>query len=121
MLRAVRRASIVGGAGTGKTILAAEKARRLAKEGFRTLLVCFNSALAGMLAVAVEDVARDTGLLDVKTFHQLCEDLGREAGVLGVWMRVLPLSCPCAGYLHGGDRAGTLFAPDNACGPPAEG
>jgi superfamily I DNA/RNA helicase len=31
----------------------------------------------------VEDVARDTGLLDVKTFHQLCEDLGREAGVLG--------------------------------------
>jgi hypothetical protein len=83
MLRAVRRASIVGGAGTGKTILAAEKARRLAKEGFRTLLVCFNSALAGMLAVAVDDVARDTGLLDVKTFHQLCEDLGREAGVLG--------------------------------------
>ena len=83
MLRAVRRASIVGGAGTGKTILAVEKARRLAREGFRTLLVCFNSALAGMLAVEVEDVARDTGLLDVKTFHQLCEDLGREAGVLG--------------------------------------
>ena len=83
MLRAVRRASIVGGAGTGKTILAVEKARRLAREGFRTLLVCFNSALAGMLAVEVEDVARDTGLLDVKTFHQLCEDLGREAGLLG--------------------------------------
>ena len=30
----------------------------------------------------VEDVARDTGFLEVKTFHQLCEDLGREAGVL---------------------------------------
>ena len=83
MLREVRRASIVGGAGTGKTILAVEKARRLAKDGFRTLLVCFNSALAGMLAVEVGDVARDTGLLDVKTFHQLCEDLGREAGMLG--------------------------------------
>jgi hypothetical protein len=76
MLREVRRASIVGGAGTGKTILAAEKARRLAKEGFRTLLVCFNSALAGLLAAEVEGVTRDTGLLDVKTFHQLCEDLG---------------------------------------------
>ena len=83
LLRDVRRASIVGGAGTGKTILAAEKARRLAKEGFRTLLVCFNSALAGMLAAEVEAVARDTGFLEIKTFHQLCEDLGREAGVLG--------------------------------------
>jgi hypothetical protein len=82
-MRGMRRASIVGGAGTGKTILAAEKARRLAQEGYRTLLVCFNSALAGMLAGEVDAAARDTGYLDVKTFHQLCEDLGREAGVLG--------------------------------------
>ncbi len=99
MLRGVRRASIVGGAGTGKTMLAAEKARRLAREGFRTLLVCFNSALAGMLAEEVENVARETGFLEVKTFHQLCEDLGREAGVLaprpvpppqGWWDETLP-------------------------------
>jgi hypothetical protein len=46
-LRGVRRAAIVGGAGTGKTMLAAEKARRLANEGFSTLLVCFNAPLAG--------------------------------------------------------------------------
>ncbi len=63
-------------------MLAAEKARRLAKDGFRTLLVCFNSPLAAMLADEVDAVARATGLLEVKTFHQLCEDLGREAGVL---------------------------------------
>ena len=81
-LRSQRRAAIVGGAGTGKTMLAAEKARRLAKDGFRTLLVCFNSPLAAMLADEVEDVASATGLLEVKTFHQLCEDLGHEAGVL---------------------------------------
>ena len=82
VLRGVRRASIVGGAGTGKTMLAVEKARRLAREGFRTLLVCFNSPLARMLAAETEAVAATTGLLTVATFHQLCEDLGREAGTL---------------------------------------
>ena len=82
-LRGVRRAAIVGGAGTGKTMLAAEKARRLARDGFRTLLICFNAPLARMLAEVTSDVAEATGLLDVITFHQLCQDLGREAGVLG--------------------------------------
>ena len=43
-LRGVRRAGIVGGAGTGKTMLAIAKAKQLASEGFETLLVCFNSA-----------------------------------------------------------------------------
>ena len=99
LLRGQRRASIVGGAGTGKTLLAAEKARRLAREGFRTLLVCFNAPLARVLADELESTARDTGLLDVKTFHQLCEDLGREADVLAArpepptqewWNRTLP-------------------------------
>jgi hypothetical protein len=83
MLRGVRRAAIVGGAGTGKTMLAAEKARRLAREGFATLLICFNAPLARMLAEATADVAAETGQLTVATFHQLCQDLGREAGVLG--------------------------------------
>ena len=54
----VRRAAIVGGAGTGKTMLAAEKARRLASEGFETLLVCFNSPLAAMLAEETDEVAQ---------------------------------------------------------------
>ena len=99
MLRGVRRAAIVGGAGTGKTMLAAEKARRLAREGFETLLVCFNSPLSAMLADEVDAVSRATGRLEVKTFHQLCEDLGREAGVLPArpapvpqdwWDRTLP-------------------------------
>jgi hypothetical protein len=99
LLRGQRRASIVGGAGTGKTLLAAEKARRLARDGFRTLLVCFNAPLARVLADELESTARDTGLLDVKTFHQLCEDLGHEADVLADrpapptqewWDRTLP-------------------------------
>jgi hypothetical protein len=98
-LRNVRRAAIIGGAGTGKTLLAAEKARRLAGEGYRTLLVCFNAPLARMLSDELESTMRDTGLLDVRTFHQLCADLGTEADVLADrptpidqdwWDRTLP-------------------------------
>jgi superfamily I DNA/RNA helicase len=64
-------------------MLAAEKARRLAREGFSTLLVCFNAPLARMLAEATADVAAETEQLTVATFHQLCQDLGREAEALG--------------------------------------
>jgi superfamily I DNA/RNA helicase len=63
-------------------MLAIEKAERLAREGYRTLLVCFNSPLARELADMTAPTATETGLLDVSTFHQLCEDLGREAGTL---------------------------------------
>ncbi len=110
-LRAQRRAAIVGGAGTGKTMLAAEKARRLATQGYRTLLVCFNSPLAAMLSDVVEAAGGLQGLLEVKTFHQLCEDLGREAGVLPPrptpppqewWDRTLPRALDeAAEQLHG--------------------
>jgi hypothetical protein len=50
MLRRYRRAAIVGGAGTGKTMLAMEKAQQLADAGFRVLFVCFNRNLAEWLS-----------------------------------------------------------------------
>ncbi len=50
LLRRQRRALIVGGAGTGKSVLAVERARRLAAEGFSVLLTCFNRPLAKHLA-----------------------------------------------------------------------
>ena len=81
-LRNTRRAAVVGGAGTGKTMLAIAKAKQLASEGFDTLLVCFNSPLARLLFDETLDVAGRTRHLQVRTFHQLAEDLGREAGVL---------------------------------------
>jgi hypothetical protein len=68
MLRRQRRVMIAGGAGTGKTLLAREKAVRLANEGMRTLLVCFNRGLADHLREQCADVAG----LDVATFHQVC-------------------------------------------------
>lgn len=74
-----RRAAICGGAGTGKTLLAVEKARRLAGEGFRTLLVCYNRPLAEHLARVCEGT---TGL-EVWSFHALCQERCDRAKPLG--------------------------------------
>lgn len=49
-LRRNRRFVITGGAGTGKTVLAIEQARRLAREGVKVLLTCYNEPLAQHLA-----------------------------------------------------------------------
>lgn len=80
-LRRQRRAAVCGPAGCGKTMLAAEKARRLAKDGFRTLLVYFNQPLARELASQLAD-APAPGCLDVSTFHELCRRLGHAHGLL---------------------------------------
>lgn len=68
LLRSHRRAAVTGGAGTGKTVLAAEKAKRLARDGFRTLLTCYNRQLADFLATACSGIPN----LEVMSFHQLC-------------------------------------------------
>lgn len=67
-LRTVRCALVTGAAGTGKTILAIERARRLAADGFRTLLVCYNELLSRSLQAQFGNdlPARIT------TFHHLC-------------------------------------------------
>jgi len=67
-LRAHRRVAVSGGAGTGKTVLAVEKAKRLANEGFKTLLTCYNRQLADHLAQICGSIPN----LDVMSFHQLC-------------------------------------------------
>lgn len=83
ILGRVPRASVVGPAGSGKTILATEKARRLAEAGQRVLLVCFNAPLETALARRPDlDPFVAAGRLVVSTFHQLCERLGQEAGTL---------------------------------------
>ena len=73
-----RRVVVTGGAGTGKTLLALEKAKRLARtEGFRTLMTCFNQPLAEYLAASAGEVPN----LTVRNFHELCIDLARQAGI----------------------------------------
>jgi AAA domain/UvrD-like helicase C-terminal domain/Nuclease-related domain len=79
--KTLHRLEVVGPAGSGKSMLAAEKARRLAREGYRTLLVCFNQRLATSLIRELEDAPAPAGL-DVTTFHRLCERLGTDTGVL---------------------------------------
>lgn len=63
-----RRVMVAGGAGTGKTLIAREKAVRTAQQGLRTLLVCYNRGLADHLREQCAGIDR----LDVASFHQLC-------------------------------------------------
>ena len=80
------RAAFKGAAGTGKTVLAMEKARRMALAGKRVLLLCFNRPLAAHLAREAD------GAFAVKTFHVFCRHLAQRAE--------LPFTPPT-----GGDKA----------------
>lgn len=68
-LRHRHRASIAGGAGTGKTVIALQHAKSLALQGLQTLLVCYNRALADFLKRQVQDIPK----LHAMSFHQLCD------------------------------------------------
>ncbi|GGF99106.1 nuclease [Rhodococcoides trifolii] len=48
-IRLLRRVEVRGGAGSGKTFLAVEQARRLAKSGERVALLCYSHGLASYL------------------------------------------------------------------------
>lgn len=69
------RALISGSAGTGKTLLAVEKAKRLAQAGFRVLFTCFNINLA----LWVERQLANTDVV-TKHFHGICYDVAERAG-----------------------------------------
>lgn len=73
-----RRVAVCGGAGTGKTVLAREVARRLAAGGERVLVLCYNRMLADLLA---RDAANGVTGVTVATFHGLAEELARAAGL----------------------------------------
>ena len=75
-----RRAAVSGCAGSGKTMLAAEKATRLACQGFRVLLTCFNKHLAADLQTRL----RPSANLDIMSFQALCYRLAQRAGMLPV-------------------------------------
>ena len=76
-IEAVQRAAISGGAGTGKTILAIEEAKRCANSGARTLFVCYNRGLAKQ----VRHRLRDNPQIAAMTFHELCTNMTKRAGL----------------------------------------
>ena len=66
---------VTGCAGSGKTMLAVEQAKRLAAKGERVLFVCFNRALRDHL-----QAKREKKGVDFYTFHALCRRLARHGG-----------------------------------------
>ncbi|MDQ3539788.1 MAG: AAA family ATPase, partial [Chloroflexota bacterium] len=88
-LRRHRKAVIAGCAGSGKTLLAMEKARRLANEGFDVLLTCYNKRLAGWMRTSLDrDSGAASGRIRVNHYHELADQLCKQAG--------LPLTFPTA-------------------------
>ncbi len=72
------RALVSGCAGSGKTFLAAEKARRLAERGIPTLLTCFNKALAAWLREQLSPVPET---LHIQHFHEFAYEFAESAGL----------------------------------------
>lgn len=69
-----RRMVVTGPAGSGKTMLAVERAKSLARDGKRVLFVCFNKGLARHLN------RREKGSgVRFSTFHGLCVSMARRA------------------------------------------
>ncbi len=77
LLRRANRMLICGSAGSGKTFLAIEKARRLATDGKSVLMLCFNARLADWLRETTADIPN----VDTFTYHSLCYHLCALAGV----------------------------------------
>jgi hypothetical protein len=76
-LSRMSRVSVLGPAGSGKTMLAVEKARRLAAQGMRVLLTCYNRPLAEHLKSALAGVER----VEAFGFHELCRRMLEEADI----------------------------------------
>lgn len=70
------RVVVRGGAGTGKTVLAAEEARRQSNNGRRVLFCCFNRNLGAYLRVAMKDAEN----VFVWHLHGFMEDAISRAG-----------------------------------------
>ena len=74
------RARVDGVAGSGKTLLAVEQARRYAAEGKRTLFLCYNKSLSTWIRNSLDE-SEDTRDIEVRTFHDFCACSCRQANI----------------------------------------
>ena len=70
MLGLRKKAAISGGAGTGKTLLALQRAKELAASGKKTLLLCYNQLLGDWLHASADGIDNLTAC----NYHKLCEE-----------------------------------------------
>jgi superfamily I DNA and RNA helicase len=73
----VPRVLVKGAAGTGKTVVLLESARRLVARGKSVLVLCYNRPLCEHLQLRAQDEAMG---VDVMTFHHLCRMVIEHAG-----------------------------------------
>jgi hypothetical protein len=76
------RAIIEGVAGSGKTMLAMQRARSFASKYATVLLTCFNAELAKwMREELADDIVENGGKITVWNFHRLAAELCKQAGI----------------------------------------
>lgn len=74
------RTIVRGKAGTGKTLIAIERAKQLACEGKRVLFLCFNQLLAQHIRTALVGDKRAAGI-EVRHIHSLYSEIIGKAGM----------------------------------------
>jgi hypothetical protein len=113
-VRLLNRVEIRGGAGSGKTFLAVEQARRLSAQGQRVALLCYSHGLASYLERITANWGRRHQLAYVGEFHALGVRWGAPEGpdeslrteqTVQFWEHDLPLQmADLAAQLEPGDR-----------------
>jgi hypothetical protein len=73
------RVAVKGVAGSGKTLVAMARAQEFAREGKKTLFMCYNRLLADWLQLRIPDDCAAN--LRVETFHGIALEFARKAGL----------------------------------------
>jgi hypothetical protein len=92
-IRLLHRVEIRGGAGSGKTWLAIEQARRLSRSGKRVALLCYSRGLAAYLNRVIQTLPKNDRPAYVGEFHSLGHRWGAAMGSdddSDYWERRLP-------------------------------
>jgi hypothetical protein len=76
------RTIVRGKAGTGKTVVAVERALQLSEKGLRVLFLCFNQLLARHLQQGIAGDKRGAGV-EVRHVHSLYREVIDKAGLTG--------------------------------------